>query len=202
MTDLESAFLDTQTSQVGNVWYAVSVRYTGGESALQVVQVSSSKQTLHNQREWEKRKRRAIFLSFDSEDMAYVNAFRSLAKNEYIGLTVRACSLRRAVPSRRDEVIEDEAPEAGIHRTCSVCVCLIGLNTWQREWVNWEVSTCAEQGRGILGIRFSNAGKGPSSPRPGVGRAAEILDWVPHEFEDAIERSARAAGHRLRQPPP
>ena len=55
MTDLESAFLDTQTSQVGNVWYAVSVRYTEGESALQVVQVSSSKQTLHNQREWEKR---------------------------------------------------------------------------------------------------------------------------------------------------
>ncbi|MCY1083571.1 hypothetical protein [Archangium lansingense] len=50
-TDLESAFLDTQTSQshVGDVWYAVSVQYTGGESALQVVHVPSGKLTLHDQ---------------------------------------------------------------------------------------------------------------------------------------------------------
>ncbi|MFY0527185.1 hypothetical protein ACN28I_29925 [Archangium gephyra] len=49
VTDLETAFLDTQTSQVGDIWYAVSVRYTGGESTLQVVHVPSSKLTLHDQ---------------------------------------------------------------------------------------------------------------------------------------------------------
>ena len=48
VTDLDTAFLDTQTSLVGDVWYAVSVRYTGGESTLQVVHVPSSKLTLHN----------------------------------------------------------------------------------------------------------------------------------------------------------
>lgn len=141
---------------------------------------------------WEQRKRRAVFLSFDSEDMAYVNAFRSLAKNEYVGLTLRDRSLRRAVRSRRDEVIADELLKR-IHG-CSVCVCLIGLNTWQRDWVNWEVSTCAQQGRGILGIRLSNAGRA-RIPEALRWAGAEILPWLPHEFEDAIERAARAAGY-------
>lgn len=124
--------------------------------------------------------------------MAYVNAFRSLAKNEYIQLTVKDRSLRRAVRSRQDEVVAGELLKR-IHG-CSVCVCLIGLNTWQRDWVDWEVSTCAAQGRGILGIRFSNAGKAPV-PDALLRVGAEILPWVPHAFEEAIERTARAAGY-------
>ncbi len=89
-------------------------------------------------------------------------------------------------------MVEDELLKR-IHG-CSVCVCLIGLDTWRSEWVDWEVSTCIEQDRGVLGIRFSNAGNAriPDALR----RArAEVLPWVPHEFEDAIERAAREAGY-------
>jgi hypothetical protein len=140
---------------------------------------------------WTGRKRRAIFLSFDAGDLAYVNAFRSLKKNQYIDLVVRDRSLRRPVFSRRDEVVERELLKR-IHG-CSVCVCLIGLETWRSHWVDWEVSTCAAQGRGLLGIRLSHAHRArvPDSLRRA---GAEILPWSPYEFEDAIERTARDAG--------
>ena len=142
---------------------------------------------------WGERKtRRAIFLSFDFGDIAYVNAFRSLAKNKYIQLDIRDRSLRQAVRSRNNAVIEEELLRR-IHG-CSVCVCLIGRNTWQSDWVNWEVETSAAQGRGILGIRFSNAWNA-SVPDALRWVGAEVIPWVPHEFEDAIERTARAAGY-------
>jgi antiphage defense system Thoeris ThsB-like protein len=143
--------------------------------------------------EWyRERKRRAVFLSFDANDRAYVNAFRSLKKNQYIDLVIRDRSLRRPVPSRRDEVVEREIMKR-IHG-CSVCVCLIGLETWRSVWVDWEVSISAEQGRGILGIRFSNADRArvPDALRRA---GAEILPWLPHDFEDAIERAALKAGY-------
>lgn len=141
---------------------------------------------------WEEQKRRAVFLSFDSEDMEYVEDFRDLARDARVQLTMRDRSLREAVPSRWDKVIEN-ALLRRIHG-CSVCICLIGWNTWQREWVHWEVSTCAAQGRGILGIRFPHA-RNARIPNVLFRAGAEILPWVPHEFEDAIERTARAAGY-------
>ena len=140
---------------------------------------------------WEERKRRAVFLSFDAEDMEYVEDFRDLARHARVQLTIRDRSLREAVPSRKEEVVEDELLRR-IHG-CSVCICLIGWNTWQRDWVNWEVSTCAAQGRGILGIRFPHA-RTARIPGALFRARAEILPWVPYEFEDAIERTARAAG--------
>ncbi|MCY1021782.1 hypothetical protein [Pyxidicoccus sp. MSG2] len=59
-SNLESAFLDNQSTQaiqnvpaqlVGDLWYAVSVRYSAGESALQIVHVPTTTTGLHSQAE-------------------------------------------------------------------------------------------------------------------------------------------------------
>jgi|GEM_PF-3085262 len=58
LSDLDTAFLDNQATQaiqniqpqvVGDLWYGVSVRYSGGESALQIVHVSSLTTSLYTQ---------------------------------------------------------------------------------------------------------------------------------------------------------
>lgn len=57
-SNLEKAFLDNQSTQaiqsvsaqlVGDLWYAVSVRYTAGESSLQIVHVPSTTTGIHAQ---------------------------------------------------------------------------------------------------------------------------------------------------------
>jgi hypothetical protein len=142
---------------------------------------------------WGEQKRRAVFLSFDFADRHYVNAFRSLASNEHIQLYMRDRSLKQAIRSRHEDVIEDQILDR-IHG-CSVCICLIGPRTWERDWVDWELSACARQKRGLLGIRLQN-GERARVPYPlWKRRWVEILPWVPRQFEEAIERAAQAAGY-------
>ena len=75
----------------------------------------------------------------------------------------------------------------------SVTVVLIGDTTWQSDAVAYEVQQSLKKGtpNGILGIRLHDGVKVPESLHE---CGAEIIDWKPDEFEDAIERAARAAG--------
>jgi hypothetical protein len=65
--------------------------------------------------------------------------------------------------------------------------------------VGWEIeqSLAKDSPNGLLAIRLP--GNAPLPPESPVGTAlseagVEIIDWVPHDFADAIERAARAAG--------
>jgi hypothetical protein len=76
----------------------------------------------------------------------------------------------------------------------SVTVVLIGSQTANSEWLEWEIDESLSKGNGILGIRLD-----PNAVVPeGIASCgAEVLNWYQpedvHEFADAIERAAAAA---------
>jgi hypothetical protein len=72
-------------------------------------------------------------------------------------------SLREVINSTRGSYIKQQI--RSIIQKTSVVVCLIGNGTAWRDWVEWELRTAFELGKGICGIRLKDS----------RGRAPEIL---------------------------
>jgi len=91
----------------------------------------------------------------------------------------------------------------------SVTVVLIGRDSYKSEYQPYEVevSLGKENPSGILGIKLEKDITLP--PDSALARSlndagAEIIDWEPEEFGDAIERAGLAGGRaaRIRTAPP
>jgi len=76
----------------------------------------------------------------------------------------------------------------------SVTVVLLGHDSAESAWVDWEIEESLRKGNGLLGIRLED---GADVPLTLTTCGAEILDWFRpedvHEFSDAIERAATGA---------
>jgi hypothetical protein len=79
-------------------------------------------------------------------------------------------------------------------RSVSVTLCLIGRSTYTSSWVNWEIRTSAEMGKGLLGVRIHSSSQ-DIPPTELTNRGAEIVDWNIEAIVAAIERAARRVGY-------
>lgn len=69
-------------------------------------------------------------------------------------------SLREVINSTRGSYVKQQI--RSIIQQSSVVVCLIGNGTAWRDWVEWELKTAFELGKGICGIRLKESrGKAP-----------------------------------------
>ena len=129
---------------------------------------------------------RRIFLSFHYEDRAQVNGFRLLAFNPGTPIEFYDGSVREAVDSERSTYVKNIIAEK--IRRSSVVVCLIGDGTAGRDWVEWELETALEMGKGICGVRL----KGARGRAPEILRAAgaPVVHWDLEEIISAIECAA------------
>lgn len=140
---------------------------------------------------------RRIFISYQHEDRARAKGFNLLRWNKNCDVEFVGRHLLDPVNSENERYIERKVKEQ-LHNT-SVTVVLLGEKTCNSEWVQWEIlqSLGKNNPNGILAIRLDdNANLPDGCP---VGEAlrdagAEIIDWDSHEFADAIERAAIAAG--------
>jgi len=122
--------------------------------------------------------------------------FNLLRWNENVNLDFVGRHLLDPVDSNNEQYIRSKVMEQ--IKGTSVTVVLIGKQTHDSDWVKSEIemSLAKDDPNGILAIRLED-----SIPLPGdspVGKAlkdagAEIIDWAPHEFGDAIERAFKAA---------
>jgi hypothetical protein len=82
-------------------------------------------------------------------------------------------SLREVINSARGSYIKKEI--RSIIQKASVVVCLIGNGTAWRDWVEWELKTAFELGKGICGIRLKDSrGRAPQLLRD---MNAPIASW-------------------------
>lgn len=140
---------------------------------------------------------RRIFISYQHEDRARAKGFNLLRWNINCDIEFVGRHLLDPVNSENERYIEGKIKEQ-LHGT-SVTIVLLGAKTCNSEWVQWEILRSLEKNNpnGILAIRLDeNAHLPDGCP---VGEAlkdagAEIINWEPHEFVDAIERAAIAAG--------
>jgi hypothetical protein len=132
-----------------------------------------------------KRKRR-LFLSFHAEDRPQVAGFRLMARNPNIAVDFYDGSLKVPVNSEEAGYIRKVIREK-IQRA-SVVVCLIGNGTAWRDWVDWELRTSIELGKGICGVRLKESrGRTP----PVLAEAeAPIAKWDMEAIIAAIECAA------------
>jgi antiphage defense system Thoeris ThsB-like protein len=109
---------------------------------------------------------RRVFLSFHREDLRQVAGVRLMMKNERLALDISDEPNREPVGSERSSYIKRVLRDR--IRRVDVVMCLIGDGTAWREWVDWELRTAIEEGRGVCGVRLKGS----------RGRAPEILKRI------------------------
>jgi hypothetical protein len=99
--------------------------------------------------------KRRIYISFHVEDIAQVRGFRLMAHAPNLEIDFHDGSLREVINSTRGSYIKQQIRL--IIQKAAVVVCLIGNGTAWRDWVDWELNTALELGKGICGIRLKDS---------------------------------------------
>lgn len=131
---------------------------------------------------------RRLFISYQHSDRMRAKGFHLLRWNRNVDLNFVGRHLLDPVNSENRDYIRACVKEQ--LKGTSVTVVLIGTETHQSDWVADEVSWSLEKGNGVIGIRLE---AGVTVPDRLTECGAEIIDWLPHSFSDAIERAARGA---------
>lgn len=151
----------------------------GFDSLTQLLQAYHGRLTYHA-------RRRRVFLSFHAEDKLQVQGFRLMAYNPNVDLDFYDGSLQVPVNSERATYIRRIIRER--IRRASVLVCLIGNGTAWREWVDWELRTGVEMGKGICGVRLKES-RGRTPPVL-LELGARIARWELEQITAAVECAA------------
>jgi hypothetical protein len=151
----------------------------GFDSLTQLLAAYRGKLTEHA------RKRR-VFLSFHYEDIRQINGFRLMLQNPHVELELFDGSVREPINSQNKSYVRAQIREK-INRA-SVLMCLIGNGTAWRDFVDWEIATAAELGKGVCGVRLKNSrGRTPPLLKK---LNAPIAGWNPQEIVQVIECAA------------
>jgi len=136
---------------------------------------------------------RRIFISYQHADRDQAKGFALLQWNQKVDVEFVGRHLLDPVDSTNRDYIR-ECVKDQIKGT-SVTVVLIGDETVTSDWVRHEIGWSLEKEKpnGVLGIRLK--GK-ETSPVPETLNecGAEVIDWQPNQFQDAIDRAADQAG--------
>ncbi len=154
------------------------------------------------------KKRKNIFISYQHKDQMKAKGFNLLrwAKNVDVDFVGR--HLLDPVKSKDEKYINSEINKQ--IKGTSVTVVLIGKDTKKSEYQPYEIerSLAKDSPNGILGIKLDKSVKLPKDSAVGKllhDAGAEVIDWDPKKFGDAIERAAGAstqASKIKRTPPP
>jgi hypothetical protein len=135
---------------------------------------------------------RRIFIAYQHADQMKAKGFNLMSYADNVDVSFVGRHLLDPVDSTNADYIRAKVREQ--MSGTSVTVVLLGDDTADSSWVDWEIEESLDKGNGLVGIRL---GDGAQVPQRLVDCGAEILDWFRpddvHEFTDAIERAAAAA---------
>jgi hypothetical protein len=135
--------------------------------------------------------KRRIFISYQHDDQMQAKGFHLLRWNNNVDVDFQGRHLLDPVKSTDTDYVK-RCVRDQLTGT-SVLVVLIGQKTAESDWVAWEIAEARSMGKGIVGIRLKGAEKA-AVPEGLVEAGAEVIEWDPSKFNDAIERAAVAAG--------
>ena len=134
--------------------------------------------------------RRHVFISHHHADDAEVDKFTNLLKRS--GYDIRNSSIR-AKPANQQRLERGEVKDETIRRLlrmkvswASRVVVLIGKETSQRPWVNWEIEQANKQGKRIVGV-FVRGGTTADVPSTLEKYASAIVGWNSKNIMSAID---------------
>lgn len=134
--------------------------------------------------------RRHLFISHHHRDDALVDKFSKLLGSK--GWDIRNSSIR-AKPANQQRLDKGMVKESTIKRLlrmkvswASTVVVLIGQQTYQRPWVNWEIDQAHAQGKRIVGV-YEQGGKESDIPASLEKYASAIVGWNSDSIMGAID---------------
>jgi len=141
---------------------------------------------------------RRIFISYQHEDTQQVRGFILLKWNKYVEFDFVGRYLLSPVDSEDRAYIRRKILEQ--LKGTSTTVVLIGKETADSEWADYEIRKSLARGNGVLGIRLKDAGEVDIPPAL-VEAGCKVIDWDPNVFEDEIEKACLIAGRLALEPP-
>lgn len=135
-------------------------------------------------------KRRHVFISHHHADDARVSGLTNLlARNGY---EIRNSSIR-AKPANQRRLAENRVSDRTIKRLlrmkmawASTVVVLIGKETHNRPWVDWEIDKAKELGKRIVGV-YERGGTENDVPAAFQKYGDALVSWNSANVVDAIE---------------
>jgi len=127
-----------------------------------------------------------VFLSFKMENKKQVDGIRLLSWHKHVALEFYDESVRIAYNSENASYIRSRIRDK-ITRS-SVTVGLLGQNTHQSDWVNWELTTSLELKKAVILMGLPNgpdklilprAVKGKPWHRWDVGQLQRLIEQAP-----------------------
>src|SRR6266436_7197216 len=101
--------------------------------------------------------KRKAFFSFHYDDIMRVNVVRNAWKIDHpdnaLMRSFQDSSLWESRKLEGDEAVKRLIRE-GVEYTSAVCV-LVGSETWQRQWVKYEIARSVIDGRGLLAVHIN-----------------------------------------------
>lgn len=141
--------------------------------------------------------RRSIFISYQHKDQMKAKGFNLLSWAKNVDVDFVGRHLLDPVDSNNKQYINTKIREQ--IKGSSVTVVLIGKDTKKSKYQPFEIeqSLAKDSPNGILGIKLDKSVKLPKDSAVGqllYDAGAEILEWEPSKFGDAIQRAALSAG--------
>lgn len=134
--------------------------------------------------------RRHLFISHHHADDAEVTKLTNLMGNS--GYDVRNSSVRMKPENQRrmdEKRVSDKVIERILRMKiswASTVVVLIGKDTHQRKWVNWEIEKANEQGKRIVGV-FARGATESDIPPSLEKYGSAIVNWNTDSIVAAID---------------
>ncbi|WP_083839220.1 TIR domain-containing protein [Bradyrhizobium sp. STM 3809] len=135
-------------------------------------------------------KQRNVFISHHHADDDHVSGLTDLLRRQ--GFQIRNSSIR-AKPSNQSRLDKKQIPEATLKRLlrmkmswASTVIVLIGKETHQRPWVDWEIRKANELGKRIVGV-FARGGTEADIPPAFEEYGDALVNWNSNSVIEAIE---------------
>ncbi len=134
--------------------------------------------------------RRHVFISHHhADDQAVTNMTNMLSRNGY---EIRNSSIR-AKPANQERLNKGLVSDNTIERLlrmkiswASTVIVVIGKNTAQRPWVDWEITQAKRQGKRIVGV-YERGGTENDKPAALEQYASAIVNWNTDSIVSAVE---------------
>ena len=125
-----------------------------------------------------------VFLSFKMEDKKQVDGIRLMAWNDRFDLEFYDESVRTPYDSEDAKYIRSQIKPKINRASCTVC--FVGANTHQSKWVDWELQTSIDLGKGIVLMGLPRGPDRLTLPTPVRDRDWHL--WNPDLLQVLIER--------------
>jgi hypothetical protein len=102
-----------------------------------------------------------IYVSLKHEDLKYMHQILEWDKDNAFEFSFTDKAIRPAFHSNEGAALKDELKakiKSGTH-----LLCLVGKNTANNDWINWEIQTASVTGKKVLAVRLDKKNKAPAA---------------------------------------